>query len=94
MRHRVTRLSPHQNGKVWGIILAIVSLVFLLPFLLLARAFQPAGTAGAPLWVGLVAPIFYLIFGYIGTAIGCLIYNALIPLTGGIEYDSTESAPH
>lgn len=92
MKHRITRLSPHQNGKTFGIISAIVSLVFVIPFFLLGSMFGMRGAEGPPVWAIFLVPILYLVFGYIGTAIGCLIYNVLIPLTGGIEYETTDAA--
>ncbi len=91
MKHRITRLSPHQNGKTFGIISAICSLVFVIPFFLLGTMFGGMRTGGAPTWLVFLVPIFYLIAGYIGTAIACWIYNLLIPLTGGIEYETSDT---
>ena len=41
-----------------------------------------------PLWAIFIAPVIYLIVGYIGTVIWCALYNVITPMTGGIEYDS------
>lgn len=32
VKTQITRLSPHQNGKVFGVLMAFVSLVFFLPY--------------------------------------------------------------
>jgi hypothetical protein len=91
MKQQVARLSPHQNGKVFGVLMAVTSLLFILPFMLLFSAFGPS--AGRPsLLMMLAMPMFYLVFGYVGVAIGCWIYNLAVPLIGGIEFDSRPDA--
>ncbi len=47
MKQQVSRLSPHQNGKVFGVLMGLGSLVVLLPFGLVMRAFEPAGSRGS-----------------------------------------------
>jgi len=90
VRQRVTRLSPHQNGKVFAVLMAATSLIFLLPFALLFSAFAPArGTHGAPFAMVLVMPLMYLVFGYLSVAIGCWVYNLVTRWTGGLEFEST-----
>lgn len=32
MKKQIKRMSPHQNGKVFGVLMAIASLVFVVPF--------------------------------------------------------------
>jgi hypothetical protein len=88
MKQQVARFSPHQNGKVFGVMTAVTSLIVIVPALLLASVFAPADQGGPPLLMMLLAPLFYLIFGYVFTAIGCLIYNALFKYIGGIEYEA------
>jgi hypothetical protein len=92
MKQQVARFSPHQNGKVIAVLMAVTSLIFLLPFYLLASAFG-MGHAAMPFWSLLVLPVVYLIFGYVGVAIGCLLYNVLVPVIGGIEYEPTPGTP-
>ena len=88
MKQQVTALSPHQNGKVLAVLMAVGSLVFLIPFFLLFAAFGPP-EARPPVFMLLIMPVMYLIFGYIMVAIGCLIYNFLAKYVGGIEFEST-----
>ena len=87
MKQQISRLSPHQNGKVLGVLWAIVSLIIVVPFYLIASAFG-GGDKGMPLWAIFIAPVFYLIVTYIITVIACALYNVVVPMTGGIEYDS------
>lgn len=86
MKQQITRLSPHQNGKVWAVMMTLVSLVFFVPIFLASSAFIPAGR-GMPTVAIIVLPVVYLVIGYVMTALGCLIYNLVAKLTGGIEYE-------
>ena len=89
MKQQVARLSPHQNAKVFGVFTAIGSLAFLAPFFLIFSAAMPAGAPGAPpAFMFLLAPLFYLFFGYVSVAIGCLLYNFMFKYIGGIEYEA------
>lgn len=90
MKQQVTRLSPHQNAKVFGVLTAIGSLVFIIPFFVVFAAALPAGTPGAPpAFMLLIAPVFYLFFGYVSVAVGCLLYNFMFTYVGGIEYEAS-----
>ena len=91
MKQQISRLSPHQNGKVFAVLSAVVSLIVLVPVFLIA-SLSGAGAAGMPLWVIFILPIFYLIVTYIMTVIGCALYNVIVPMTGGIEYDANPGA--
>ena len=87
MKTRISNLSPHQNGKVLAILMAVSSLIFVVPFMLIAGAMGPKGS-GFPLFMVLLFPIFYLVFGYISIAVGCWVYNVLAKFTGGIEFEA------
>jgi hypothetical protein len=87
MKHQIERLSPHQNGKVFAVLMAVSSLMFLVPFFLIAFAAAPEA-ARPPLWIFALMPVFYLLIGYAMVAIGCWLYNRLVPFIGGIEYTS------
>jgi hypothetical protein len=91
MKIEIKRLSPHQNGKVFGVLMAISSLIFVVPMAGIFSMLPTAADKSAPpAWLFLLFPIFYLIIGYITTAVACLIYNALYGVIGGIEYESAE----
>ncbi|WP_373034114.1 hypothetical protein [Sulfurovum sp.] len=92
MKTQIKRLSPHQNGKVFGILMAVASLIFILP-MFLAMSFsmphvdQQGNPVDFPRFIFLIMPFFYLIFGYISVVVGCFIYNLLVKYVGGIEFE-------
>jgi len=88
MKQQVARLSPHQNGKVFAVLMALGSLVFLVPFGLIALALAPAASR-PPMLTMLVMPVFYLIFGYASVAISCAVYNFMFRWIGGFEFEAT-----
>jgi hypothetical protein len=90
MKTQINRFPVHQNAKVFAIMMAIVSLVFAIPFFLLASAFGPKPAGFPSGLLILLLPLMYLVFAYISTAIGCLIYNALAKLTGGLQFESQD----
>ena len=85
-KRQIKRLPPHQNAKVFAVLFAVTSLVFVLPFALFASA-MPGGNPFGGMFI-LLAPLIYLVIGYLMTAVWCLIYNLLAKYTGGIEYES------
>lgn len=94
MKNQIARLSPHQNGKVFAVLMALSSLLFLVP-MGIAFSFIPAGVdthgnpiARPPVAMFLLLPIFYLVMGYIMVAVGCVFYNFMFKYIGGIEYES------
>jgi len=88
MKQQVSRFSPHQNGKVFGVLMGLGSLVFILPFTALMMAFTPAGAGAQPVAMFLMMPVFYLIFGYLSVLVGCALYNFMFKYLGGIEYEA------
>lgn len=91
MKQQVSRLSPHQNGKVFGVLMALSSLVFLVPFFFIFSATMPAGAGGPPAFMILAMPVMYLVFGYLSVALGCAVYNFMFNFIGGIEFVSQGS---
>ena len=96
MKKQISRLSASQNGKVFGVFMALSSLVFVVP-MAIAFSFLPMGVdgnghpmAGPPVAMFLLFPIFYLVFGYLMVALGCKFYNFMFKYIGGIEYEATE----
>lgn len=105
MKQRITRLSPHQNGKVFGMLSAIVSLpgmtiVHVLMNLSLPATDRSAYIIGFPLFMYVLFPLVYFVLGYLSVAIACLVYNILHRFIGGIEWEialtahNTETAQH
>ena len=87
MKQQIARLSPHQNAKVVAVISAVWSLIFVIPMAFFMLTVPSHSGASISMFY-LSFPIFYLLFGYIFTVIGCWIYNAMFKVIGGIEYDA------
>ena len=95
MRTQIRRLSPHQNGKVFGILTAIGSLFLIVPmqaimFFTLPDVDQQGNPVTFQKYIFILFPILYLILGYIMTALGCLIYNFFFKYIGGIEFETKD----
>jgi len=88
MKQQVVRFSPHQNGKVMAVMMAVTSLIFVIPFALIGSMLG-LGRAGPSIWMIVVAPVFYLVFTYVAIVIACALYNVLVPFIGGLEYEPT-----
>lgn len=95
MKNQIARLSPHQNGKVFAVLMALSSLLFVIP-MAIGFYFMPAGVdahgnpmAQSPVAMLVLFPVIYLVTGYVMTAVGCLLYNFMFKYIGGIEYEST-----
>ena len=93
MKQQVARFSPHQNGKVFGVLMALGALVVAVPFFAAISAIAPAGAANAfPATMILIMPVVYLVFGYLSIAAGCLMYNIMFKYLGGIEFEAQSKA--
>ena len=93
MKKQIIRLSPHQNGKVFGILMAISTLPMFLPFMLMAAFSSPeigseAGFGGFSAVMLIIMPIFYFVAFYISVVIMCFMYNFLQKFIGGFEYET------
>ena len=93
MRQQIARLSPHQNGKVFGALMGLSTLVFVVPMLVVLAMFAPSVDQNGnpitfPLAVFALFPVAYFVFGYLGVAWACFVYNFLFKYLGGIEFES------
>ncbi|MDP3836357.1 MAG: hypothetical protein Q8Q82_20585 [Hydrogenophaga sp.] len=91
MKQQIERFSPHQNGKVFAVLMAVGSLVFLVPFFIFASFAVPAED-GPPAWLFLLFPVIYLVLGYFMVVVGCAVYNFMYRYIGGIEYTAKSDA--
>lgn len=87
MKQQIARFSPHQNAKVFAVLTAVGSIVFMVPFMLITFASAPA-EARPPVWLLFGMPVLYLVMGYVSVVIGCAVYNALYKFIGGIEFET------
>jgi cation transporter-like permease len=92
MKQQIERLSPHQNAKVFGVLLAVGSLAFVVPFFIFAAFAAPAEQA-PPAWLFLLFPIVYLVLGYLMVVVACAVYNFMFRYVGGIEYTAKSDVP-
>lgn len=97
MKIQISRFSPHQNAKVFAVLMAIISLLFAAP-MFIAFSFMPPGVdaRGNPIappspFFALLFPFLYLIMSYIMVALGCWLYNVMAKYVGGFEYEVRDS---
>jgi hypothetical protein len=90
LKQQVASLSPHQNGKVFGVLFAVSSLVFVIPFLLIGL-FSSQDGAFPSMLMAVLFPVIYLVLGYVMVFVCCAIYNRLFKHIGGIEFESQRS---
>jgi len=88
MKQQISRLSPHQNGKVFAVMMALMALIIMVPFTLVFAVFVPASANKPPLLMLLLLPLLYLVVGYISTVIGSALYNLVCRFVGGFEFES------
>ena len=86
MKIQVERFSVHQNAKVFAVLMAVSSLVFVIPFALIMRFAAPKGQ-GFPMFMVFLLPVMYLVMGYVMVAVGCWLYNAMAKYIGGLEFE-------
>ena len=96
MKMQISRLSPHQNAKVFGLLMALSSLLFIVP-MMVAFSFISAGIDSHGNTITppssallLLLPVAYFVVGYIRVVVGCLFYNFAFKFIGGFEYESLE----
>ena len=86
MKKQIISISPVQTAKVIALLYFLISL----PIVgLMAISFSFAPGPKMPIAFLLLFPFFYLIFGFIFTALGAWLYNLAASWVGGIEYTSS-----
>jgi len=95
MKQQIKRLSPHQNGKVFAILMTVGALLMFIPMAILMSFVAPqvdqnVSPVEFPIFVFVIMPFFYLIFGYIFIVIWCTIYNYFFKYIGGFEFEIEE----
>ena len=90
MKIQIKRFAPHQNAKVFAVLMAVGSLIFVLPFMLIASIAAPKGS-GPPPFMFVIFPVAYLVLSYITVAVGAWFYNFMYKYIGGLEFESGES---
>jgi hypothetical protein len=90
LEKQITRVSSPQNGKVFGILVAVISALLCLPLFLIMFFLTPAideqGNAGNFRgFFPLVIPISYLVFGYLWIALGSAVCNFFMGILSGLN---------
>ena len=91
---QIKKFGVLQTAKIAAIMYFLISLIFVIPFGLIALVSSFAsrgreGVAGA-LFGGvfiIFMPIVYAALGFVFVAIGCLFYNLVAKYVGGIEIE-------
>jgi hypothetical protein len=87
MLRRVTRISPWQAAKFCAVLYFIMGLIIGIPMALIMSA---TGQAGFGFGVAIAIPFAYAIGALIFVPIGCLVFNFVAGLVGGLEFTVTE----
>lgn len=90
MRQSIRRFSPHKTALTVAVLFAVSSLLFIIPMSLMLSMMPATESAPFSIWSGVMLiflPLFYLVFGYITTFIGALLYNLIARFTGGITFE-------
>lgn len=83
MKKQIIRFSPVQNAKVIAALYFVMSIPFVLLYMVLP------GVA-LPWWVFILMPVVYLVIGFIFSLIGAWIYNLVAARVGGFEFTTVE----
>jgi hypothetical protein len=97
---RLTRFGVVRTASVAAIVYLILSAIICIPIALFAAGtpmtvtdqFGRTVTMQFPTLFIAFLPILYAVFGWIFTAVACLIYNLAAWATGGIEFEAVPVA--
>ena len=100
---RIRRFGVVRTATVAALMYVVIVLVIFIPILLITAlvgitpsgsdAIGGAGPVVGVVILGLLAALFYGAFGWIFTAIACLLYNLVAGWVGGIEVQVEAVAP-
>jgi hypothetical protein len=100
---RIRRFGVVKTATVAALMYIVIVVVIFIPVLLITAlvGITPAGSDGfggvgpvvGVLILGLLAALFYGVFGWVFTAIACLLYNLVAGWVGGIEVQVEAVAP-
>jgi len=85
MPQQIRRFGVGQTAKVVGVLYGLMGLVFV-PVVLIISMVSPAEAGFGP-GFALALPIIYGVLGFIFTALGCVLYNFVAGLVGGVEVE-------
>jgi hypothetical protein len=86
------RIDPVKAGIIYGALMALLSLIIVLPFMLIFSAAGLSGQSGMGAMFGggmamLFVPILYGIIGFVGGLIGTALLNFILSKTNGLDVE-------
>ena len=83
MQYRIRRFGIQSTALTVGTLYFLLALVLIPIFYLATRG---AATGALPPVMILLIPFLYAVVGYVGTVIGCWLYNIVAGWSGGIAF--------
>jgi hypothetical protein len=85
------RIDPVKAGIIYGALMALISLIVVIPVMLFVSAAGVAGGEMGPIFGGGIAilfvPILYGVFGFIFGLIGTALLNFILSKTNGLDVE-------
>ncbi|MDQ8187183.1 DUF3566 domain-containing protein [Pelagicoccus sp. SDUM812002] len=98
MKVTLKKIPPLPAAKLVAVIYGCFGLIFI-PFFAIAAiagvASQEEGSgiaAGMSIFMAILMPLMYVVMGFVGTLVGCFIYNLAAGWVGGIELEFDETS--
>ena len=87
MKKQIVNVSIAQTAKVAAALYFVISLPLVAIMMLTTLV---TGQGGIGMFFMILLPVFYVIFGFIFTAIAAWLYNLVAARIGGIEFTTAE----
>ncbi len=84
MQYRIRRFGIQSTALTVGILYFVIALI-IAPIVYLISSNAPSGER-LPGIAFVIGPFFYAVFGYLGTALLCWIYNMVAGWSGGVGF--------
>lgn len=96
MKKQLTYIAPLKAGIILGLLYAILGLI-LVPFFLIVALLGGKTGNSLPAAFGagfaILLPVFYGVVGFIGGIIMAALYNLVAKWTGGLEFEVRDWEP-
>lgn len=83
MQYRIRRFGIQSTALTAGVLYFVLALI-IAPLFYLVSSNAPEGER-LPGIAFVIGPFFYAVIGYVGTAIGCWLYNMIAGWSGGVS---------
>lgn len=85
MKKQIRHVSVFQSAKVMAVLYFVISIPFVLIMAIPTVMMRQPGT-GPGLFMLILMPFLYLVFGFLFSAFGAWIYNLVAARIGGFEF--------